>query len=101
MPAQVEYLINNCQARLVFVEDEEQLDKVLLVRPNCPSIQRIVIFDMEGLQNFSDPMVECKNEADDADVGSFFGGLANSGTLYSAGPDTTGYCSDDPLESDA
>ena len=55
-PAQVEYLINNCQARLIFVEDEEQLDKVLLVRPNCPSIQRIVIFDMEGLQNFSDPI---------------------------------------------
>ena len=53
-PAQVEYLINNCQASVIFVEDEEQLDKVLLARSNCPSIRKIVIFDTEGLQAFSD-----------------------------------------------
>ncbi|MED5407563.1 MAG: long-chain fatty acid--CoA ligase [Pseudomonadota bacterium] len=55
-PAQVEYLINNCQASVIFVEDEEQLDKVLLARSNCPSIRKIVIFDTVGLQAFSDPM---------------------------------------------
>ncbi|HZD25168.1 MAG TPA: AMP-binding protein [Alphaproteobacteria bacterium] len=54
--AQVEYLVNNCQARLIFVEDDEQLDKVLSVRERCPSLQKIVIFDMEGLRDFSDPM---------------------------------------------
>jgi len=55
-PSQVEYLINDCKASVIFVEDEEQLDKVLLARPNCPSIQKIVIFDTKGLQAFSDPM---------------------------------------------
>src|SRR5438034_822754 len=42
--------------KLVVVEDEEQLDKVLRVRAQLPGLRRIVIFDMEGLADFSDPM---------------------------------------------
>ena len=44
--------------RLVFVENEEQLDKVLEIRGECPALQRIVIMDMKGLREFSDPMCE-------------------------------------------
>jgi len=55
--AQVEYLVNDSSTRVIFVEDEEQLDKVLSCRARCPTIERIVIFDMEGLSGFSDPMV--------------------------------------------
>jgi len=55
--AQVEYLINDSRTRVVFVEDEEQLDKVLTCRSRCPTLEKIVIFDMEGLSGFSDPMV--------------------------------------------
>src|SRR5581483_10997001 len=55
--AQVEYLVNDSRTRVIFVEDEEQLDKVLSCRARCPTLDRIVIFDMEGLSGFSDPMV--------------------------------------------
>jgi long-chain acyl-CoA synthetase len=55
--AQVEYLVNDSRTKVVFVEDEEQLDKVLSCRARCPTLERIVIFDMEGLSGFSDPMV--------------------------------------------
>jgi long-chain acyl-CoA synthetase len=55
--AQVEYLVNDSLTRVIFVEDEEQLDKVLVCRQRCPSLQKIVVFDMEGLTSFSDPMV--------------------------------------------
>src|ERR1700745_2250595 len=54
--AQVKYLINASGPRVIFVEDEEQLDKVLTCRSRCPTLERIVIFDMEGLSGFSDPM---------------------------------------------
>src|SRR6201997_567693 len=54
--AQVEYLVNDSRTRIIFVEDEEQLDKVLTCRSRCPTLERIVIFDMEGLSGFSDPM---------------------------------------------
>src|SRR5437868_8128826 len=54
---QVEYLINDSRTRIVFAEDEEQLDKLLTCRARCPTLEKIVVFDMEGLSGFSDPMV--------------------------------------------
>ena len=55
--AQVEYLINDSRTRVIFAEDEEQLDKILSCRSRAPTLQRIVVFDMDGLSGFSDPMV--------------------------------------------
>ncbi len=52
---QVEYLINDSDTRFYFAEDEEQLDKVLEVRERTPGLQKIIIFDMEGLRNLRDP----------------------------------------------
>ena len=43
---------------VLFVENEEQLDKALTVRERCPALRRIVIFDMKGLRDFTDPMCE-------------------------------------------
>src|SRR4029077_12862427 len=54
---QVEYLVNDSATKVIFAEDEEQLDKILSCRARCPSLQKIVVFDMEGLTAFSDPMV--------------------------------------------
>jgi len=54
--SQVSYLVNDSGAKLIFVENEEQLDKALTARADCPSLQHIVIFDMEGLRDFHDPM---------------------------------------------
>lgn len=55
--AQVQYLVNDSATRVIFVEDEEQLDKLLACRARCPTLEKIVVFDMEGLSGFSDPMV--------------------------------------------
>jgi long-chain acyl-CoA synthetase len=54
---QVEYLVNDSATKVIFAEDEEQLDKILSCRTRCPTLQKIVVFDMEGLGGFSDPMV--------------------------------------------
>ena len=43
--------------RVLFVEDDEQLDKALEVRARLPLLRKIVVFDMEGLRDFSDPSV--------------------------------------------
>ena len=56
-PAQVEYLVNDCDAKYLFVEDEEQLDKILAVRERTPGLRKIIVFDMEGLRGFSDRQV--------------------------------------------
>ncbi|WFT96422.1 AMP-binding protein [Bradyrhizobium barranii] len=60
--SQVEYLVNDSRTRVIFAEDEEQLDKVLACRARCPSLQKIIVFDMEGLSGFSDDMVMSLDE---------------------------------------
>ena len=52
---QVEYLCADSATVYLFVEDEEQLDKALEVRPNLPLLRKIVVFDMEGLRELADP----------------------------------------------
>jgi len=56
-PSQVEYLLADSDSVYVFVEDEEQLDKVLEVRMHLPKLRRIIVFDMEGLARFADDQV--------------------------------------------
>ena len=56
-PNQVEYLINDSGTRFYFAEDEEQLDKVLEVRERTPTLDKVIVFDMEGLRKFSDEQV--------------------------------------------
>lgn len=53
---QVEYLINDSGSKFYFAENEEQLDKVLQVRENAPTLEKIIIFDMEGLRDLDDEM---------------------------------------------
>ncbi len=55
--AQVEYLCADSGTSIVFVEDDEQLDKVLAVRELLPRLAKIVVFDTEGLRDFRDPQV--------------------------------------------
>jgi long-chain acyl-CoA synthetase len=52
------HVLRESNARVLFVENEEQLDKALLVRDACPALQRIVILEMKGLRDFTDSMSE-------------------------------------------
>ena len=55
--AQVHYLSEDSRSTILFVEDDEQLDKALEVRERLPLLRKIVVFDMEGLHHLNDPMV--------------------------------------------
>jgi long-chain acyl-CoA synthetase len=52
---QCEYLCSDSNTRVVFVEDDEQLDKILAVRDQLPELLKIVILDLDGLSRFADP----------------------------------------------
>jgi long-chain acyl-CoA synthetase len=55
--SQAEYLLADSGSVYAFVEDEEQLDKVLEVRARVPGLRKVVVFDMEGLHDLNDPQV--------------------------------------------
>ena len=53
-PSQVQYLCEDSSTTILFVEDDEQLDKALEVRDQLPKLRKIVVFDMEGLRDLDD-----------------------------------------------
>ena len=53
--SQVHYLSEDSRTSVLFVEDDEQLDKALEVRAQLPLLRKIVVFDMEGLRSLEDP----------------------------------------------
>jgi long-chain acyl-CoA synthetase len=55
--SQVQYLCEDSTSVLLFVEDDEQLDKALEVRAQLRHLRKIIVFDMEGLHGLDDPQV--------------------------------------------
>jgi long-chain acyl-CoA synthetase len=55
-PEQIQYLLNHSEARLTFIENEEQLDKVLPILPTT-RVEQLVVWDPKGLWGFADERV--------------------------------------------
>lgn len=51
-------ILHDTRCRLLLVENDEQLDKALLLRDRCPELTHVVIVDMKGLHALDDPMCE-------------------------------------------
>ena len=45
IPSQVEYILNDSQSKVVFAENQEQMQKVLASWGNCPDLQYAVVMD--------------------------------------------------------
>ena len=49
------YLLSYGEARLVFAEDEEQVDKLLALADRAPNLKHIVYSDPRGMRKYDDP----------------------------------------------
>jgi long-chain acyl-CoA synthetase len=49
------YLLNYGEARIVFAEDEEQVDKLLALGDRVPMLRHIVYSDPRGMRKYDDP----------------------------------------------
>lgn len=50
---EVVYLLKNADCRMVFCEDQEQVDKVMQIEDRLPLLRHIIVFDDKGLNNYS------------------------------------------------
>ncbi|MCA1455245.1 long-chain fatty acid--CoA ligase [Bradyrhizobium sp. BRP22] len=58
------YLLNYGEAKLVFAEDEEQVDKLLGLADRAPHLKHIVYSDPRGMRKYDDPrLMEANNLA--------------------------------------
>ena len=55
-PEQVKYLLNHSEARILFLENEEQLEKTLQILADT-RVERVVVWDAKGLWDFADERV--------------------------------------------
>lgn len=55
--AECEYVVGHSDAVVYICEDEEQLDKALAFRGNTPKLRKLIVWEMEGLKHFEDPML--------------------------------------------
>ncbi len=54
--AEVAYLLGDCGARLLVVEDQEQADKVLEIpAADLPALERIIYVEQRGVDTYDDP----------------------------------------------
>ncbi len=53
-PAQIQHVLVDSDTRVVIVENEEQLDKVLAIRASCPRLHTIAVIDLKGLRGHTE-----------------------------------------------
>lgn len=54
---QVKYIIDHSDAVYLMVEDQEQADKFLEIKDQCPKIRHVVVDDMKGMRHYDDPIL--------------------------------------------
>ena len=53
--AEFVYPLNNAEVGFAVVEDQEQLDKLIEIRPQCPQLARVWFDDPRGLRSYTEP----------------------------------------------
>lgn len=53
--AECVFPITNAEVRFAMVEDQEQVDKLLEIRTQCPQLAHIIFDDPRGLRNYQEP----------------------------------------------
>jgi long-chain acyl-CoA synthetase len=71
--AECVFPINNAEVAFAFAEDQEQVDKLLEVRAQCPSLAHIYFDDPRGLRNYDEPGLASVDEL--LAAGQAFAGL--------------------------
>jgi long-chain acyl-CoA synthetase len=54
---EVQYIVDHCDAKFLVGEGQEEVDKALAIRDQCPKLERIIWDDPKGMRHYHDPML--------------------------------------------
>lgn len=54
---QVKYILDHSQSEFVIVKDQEQADKILMIKDQLPFLEKMIVIDMKGLRKYDDPII--------------------------------------------
>ena len=60
------YVLQDAEVGVAVVEDQEQVDKMLEVRGQCPALRHVVYDDPRGLRHYADPMLRSYEQLEEA-----------------------------------
>lgn len=58
LPSQIEFYLNDCKARIVIVEDQEQVDKLLQIEDELPLVEHIIYYNKQGMRHYKNNKLE-------------------------------------------
>jgi long-chain acyl-CoA synthetase len=62
MPKEVKYYVEHSDSRFVIAHDQEQVDKLLLIKDELPLLVKVIYWDPKGLWNYDDPILAAYND---------------------------------------
>jgi len=54
---EIQYVIDHADAKFVYAEDQEQVDKVLDLKASLPKVGHVIYDDPKGLRHYTDPLL--------------------------------------------
>lgn len=54
LPNEMGFILDHCDATIVVVEDQEQVDKILEIKKEIPKVTNIIYYDPRGMRNYQD-----------------------------------------------
>ncbi len=54
---EVQYIVDHADAKFLVGETQEEVDKALAIRDQCPKLERIIWDDPKGMRHYHDPML--------------------------------------------
>ena len=51
------YIVDHAEARFAIVEDQEQVDKLLHVKAQCPWLEHVIYVDARGIRRYAEPFL--------------------------------------------
>jgi long-chain acyl-CoA synthetase len=51
------YIVDHAEARFAIVEDQEQVDKLLHIKPRCERLEHVIYVDPRGMRGYAEPFL--------------------------------------------
>jgi long-chain acyl-CoA synthetase len=62
---QVKYILDHSQSKFVVVKDQEQADKILMIKDELPILEKMIVIDMKGLRKYDESMMSSFREVEE------------------------------------
>lgn len=57
LPNEMSYILDHCDATIVVVEDQEQVDKIFEIKEEIPKVTKVIYYDPRGMRNYKDDVL--------------------------------------------